>query len=106
MVLVPPGIGIARPRKREGAYISGGRCSYPLRTREPTGVIEIAGQNRTLGDLFAIWGRPLRADRAYVNGERVEGDLKRIRLDKHDQIVLEVGGYVKPHSSYRFPPGL
>ena len=31
VLLVPAGVGVAR----------GGRCSYPLRTREPTGVIEI-----------------------------------------------------------------
>jgi hypothetical protein len=106
VVLIPPGIGIAPPRKRTGAYIREGRCSYPLRTTEPTGVIEVAGNGRTLGDLFAIWGQPLEADRAYVNGERFNGDLRKIELNKHDQIVLEVGGYVPPHSRYHFPPGL
>src|SRR3954454_17644402 len=35
VVLIPPGVGIAPPRKRACAYVSGGRCSYPLRTREP-----------------------------------------------------------------------
>src|SRR3954447_25751896 len=39
VVLIPSGVGIAPPRKRTGAYVRGGRCSYPLRTREPTGVI-------------------------------------------------------------------
>src|SRR3954453_1339893 len=29
VVLIPPGIGIAPPRKLRGAYVSGGRCSYP-----------------------------------------------------------------------------
>jgi hypothetical protein len=83
-----------------------GRCSYPLRTTEPTGVIEVAGNNRTLGDLFAIWGQPLRADRIFVNGKGFTGDPRAIELHKHDQIVIEVGGYVKPHPRYRFPPGL
>src|SRR5436305_5708296 len=78
VVLVAPGIGIAPPRVREGAYVRGGRCSYPLRTREPTGVIEVApGTRATLGDLFAMWGQPLGprrmasfrgAVRAYVGG--------------------------------------
>src|SRR4051794_23313187 len=33
VVLIPPGVGIAPPRRRTGAYVSGGRCWYPLRTR-------------------------------------------------------------------------
>src|SRR2546423_8316939 len=41
VVLIPPGIGFAPPRKQTGAYVSVGRCSYPLRTREPTGVVEV-----------------------------------------------------------------
>src|SRR5207247_2614682 len=50
VVIVPAGIGIAPPLHREGAYVRGGRCSYPLRTREPTGVIEVKrGSRLTLG---------------------------------------------------------
>ncbi len=41
VVIVPAGIGIAPPQRRQGAYVLGGRCSYPLRTREPTGVVEV-----------------------------------------------------------------
>src|SRR5215831_19097546 len=51
VVIVPAGIGISPPLERRGAYVVSGRCSYPLRTREPTGVIEVAGGSRhTLGD--------------------------------------------------------
>ncbi len=117
VVIVASGIGIAPPRVREGAYVRSGRCSYPLRTREPTGVIEVAGDGRTytLGDLFALWGRPLGPDRlagfrgpveAYVGGRRRGGDPRTIPLTRHAQIVLEVGGHVPPHPRYRFPPGL
>src|SRR3954468_6044179 len=63
VVLIPPGIGIAPPRTRRGAYVRGGRCSYPLRTREPTGVIEVAPGSLTLADLFAVWGQPLSSTR-------------------------------------------
>jgi hypothetical protein len=45
VVIVPPGIGVAR---------SG--CTYPLATSEPTGVVHVRGA-RTLGDLFRVWGR-------------------------------------------------
>ena len=45
---------------RQGAYVLGGRCSYPLRTREPTGVVEVAARrDAPLGDLFRVWGQPL-----------------------------------------------
>jgi hypothetical protein len=114
---VAPGIGISPPRARDGAYVRGGRCSYPLRTREPTGVVEVqaAGRRKTLGDLFAVWGQPLSRTRmagfkgpvrAYVGGRRWRTDPRAIPLKRHAQIVLEVGGYVKPHARYHFPPGL
>jgi hypothetical protein len=117
VVLIPSGIGIAPPRRQEGAYVRAGRCSYPLRTREPTGVIEVqaTGRTKTLGDLFAIWGQPLGASRmagfhgrvtAYLNGRRWPAAPGAIPLAKHAQIVLEVGGYVRRHATYRFPPGL
>jgi hypothetical protein len=107
VVLIPPGIGIAPPRRASGAYVRGGRCSYPLRTREPTGVIEVQARRptMTLGQFFAIWGQRPRG-RAYVNGRTWNGDPRAIPLTKHAQIVLEVQGYVRPHASYRFPPGL
>jgi hypothetical protein len=96
--------------------VSGGRCSYPLRTREPTGVVEVehAG-SYVLGDLFDLWGQPLARDRlagfrgpvsAFVAGRPWRGDPRAIPLTRHAQIVLETGGYVPPHTDYRFPPGL
>lgn len=116
VVLVPPGIGIAPPRSREGAYVRGRRCSYPLRTREPTGVVEVDARTRmTLGQLFDVWGQPLSRRRlagfsgpveAYVSGVRRHGDPRSIPLRRHAQIVLEAGGHVPPHSDYTFPPGL
>jgi hypothetical protein len=117
VVLVPPGIGVAPPRTRDGAYVRGGRCSYPLRTREPTGVIEVHAARRplTLDRLFAVWGQPLTSTRmagfrgtvrAYVAGRRWHGSPRAIPLRRHVQIVLEVGAKVRPHSTYGFPPGL
>ena len=107
VVLIPPGIGIAPPRQVRGAYVRGGRCSYPLRTREPTGVIEVNARapQMTLGQFFAIWGQRARG-RAYVNGRRWARDPRAIPLIRHAQIVLELNGYLRPHPSYRFPPGL
>lgn len=116
VVLVAPGIGVAPPRSRQGAYVVGGRCTYPLRSREPTGVIEVArGANFTLGDLFQVWGQPLTRARmgshrgrvrAYVGGRPYRGDPRTIPLTRHAQIVLQTGRYVPPHNRYGFPPGL
>src|SRR5207245_10093727 len=115
VLLVPAGIGVAPPLRRDHAYVLGGRCSYPLRTREPTGVVEVAASRPLrLGDLFRVWGQPLGARRlagfraarsvlAFVNGRRIGGNPRAIALRRHDEIVLEIGGYVPPHSSYLFP---
>jgi hypothetical protein len=108
VLLVPAGVGVAR----------GGRCSYPMRTREPTGVIEVRrGTRATVGDLFRLWGQPLGRHRlagfrspapllAFVGGKRLRGDVRSIPLSRHAQIVLELGGYVPPHPRYLFADGL
>jgi hypothetical protein len=104
VVIMPPRIGLAR---------SG--CRYPLWTTTPTGVVEVDRRGGwTLGDLFAIWGRRVSPARllsfpgrvsVYVGGHGRTGDPRLIRLAEHDQIVIEVGGYVAPHPSYLFPRG-
>jgi hypothetical protein len=117
VVLVPAGIGVAPPRVRDGARVRGGRCRYPAATVDPTGVIEIdVGRRLSLGQFFAVWGRPLGTRRllswrgrpvlAFVNGRRHRGDPRGIPLRRHAQVVLEVRGYVPPHRVYRYPPGL
>jgi hypothetical protein len=122
-VLVPAGIGVAPPQRRVRAIVAAGRCRYPLRTLEPTGVIEIdataAGARPTLGELFAVWGQRLDARRllgfraarggavvAYLDGRRWRGDPRAIPLRRHAQIVLEMGPHVDPHPRYRFADGL
>jgi hypothetical protein len=119
-VIVPAGIGIAAPLRRHGPFVLAGSCSYPVRTREPTGVIEVSRSARvTLGDFFAVWGRPLTPQRlvgfraqmgehvrAYVDGLPWRGDVRGIPLRRHAEIVLELGPYVLPHSAYLFQKGL
>ena len=113
--VLPAGIGIAPPWRGRRPYVTSGRCSYPLRTREPTGVIEVATAGLTLGDLFKLWGQPLSSQRAgafrgpvnvYVAGRRWKGDPQTIPLTRHAQITIAVGGGVPIHSRYEFPPGL
>src|SRR5581483_12130360 len=118
VVIVPAGIGVARPFARAFGRLSPRGCSYPLRTLEPTGVVEVAAGSRlTLGALFRLWGQPLGPHRlasfrsrapllAFVGGRRWRGDARSIPLTRHAQIVLELGGYVPPHPRYAFTGGL
>jgi hypothetical protein len=120
VVVIPAGIGIAPPRVRRGAYVTGGRCQYPARTVEPTGVIEVEGRSKlVLGHFFDLWGQPLSKVRllgfraspgrpvaAFVDGRSWSGDPRAIPLGRHAQIVLEVGGHFPPNKRYVFPPGL
>jgi hypothetical protein len=119
-LVISAGIGIAPPLRRDGAYVRGGRCWYPARTIEPTGLIEIdEGVDVTLGEFFDLWGQPLsrkrllsfRAPRgdtvsAFVDGKRWRGDIRSLPLRRHAAIVLEVDGYFPPTPRYEFPPGL
>jgi hypothetical protein len=120
VVIVPPGVGVAPPFRRSGAFVTPRGCTYPLRTLDPTGVIEVRPVRKlTLGDLFAVWGRPLsptqlvgfrtntsRPVRAYVGGEEWHGSLTAIPLSRHAEIVLELGPFIPPHRSFLFRPGL
>ena len=78
-------------------------------------MIAVAAPGLTLGDLFDVWGQPLSHTRmagfrgrvrAFVGGRRWNRGPRAIPLARHAQIVLEVGGYVPPHRTYLFPPGL
>jgi hypothetical protein len=43
--------------------------------------------------------------RAYVDGRLVRGAVESVPLEPGAEIVLELGAYVAPHSSYLFPKG-
>jgi hypothetical protein len=107
VVVVPAGIGIAPPRRRQGAYVLGGRCSFPVQTHEPTGLLEVSRPGLTLGQFYAIWGRRIPAGaRVYVSGLRWPARPAAVPLSWHAEIVVEIEAYVRPHSFYRFPKGL
>lgn len=116
VVVVPAGIGVAGPVRRDGAYVRGGSCRYAASTMEPTGVVEIVhGTSATLGDLFAVWGQPLSPTqlasfrgrvRAWVGGRRITGDPNAIKLGHHAQIVLAVGPEIPVHTAFAFRAGL
>jgi hypothetical protein len=89
-----------------------------LRTRWPVGIVEVRGR-QTLGAFFRVWGQPLSPTRlagfrttvshpvrAYVSGRRWNGELGRIPLTRHSNIVLELGRYIPPKKVFLFPLGL
>lgn len=116
VLIVPAGIGVARPWREHRARLTPRGCTYPARTLEPTGVVEVrAGARLALGDLFRLWGQRLGSARiagfrgpvlAFVGGKPRRGNPASIPLTRHAQIVLELGGYVAPHPAYRFAGGL
>jgi len=116
VLLLPAGIGLRPPLRRIGSSrLAGGACAYPLSTLDPTGTVFVdRARDRVLGDLFAVWGQRLSARRllsfagrvrAFRNGREWRGDPRRVPLARHDSIVLEIGGYVRPHARYLFPAG-
>lgn len=111
VVIVPAALGLTAPRLRLGRVVTAW-CRDTAWTLDPSGVVRFEPGLR-LGDAFAVWGEPLGPRRlasfrgpvsVYVNGHRRAGDPRTLRLHDRDEIVLEVGGFVPPHASFRFPP--
>jgi hypothetical protein len=120
VVIVPTGIGTRPPRGVSAGRIVSAGCYGSLVTLEPTGVVLVRpGPRLVLSDLFRAWGVPLSMRQVasfkapaggrvavFVGGRRWRGEPGRVPLSRHAEIVLEVGPYVPPHSSYTFPAGL
>ena len=118
VVIVPAGIGLAPPIRQRGPHLLIGRCAYPLRTVDPTGLVLLrADRSYTLGELFAVWEQPLGWSvvagfhasahdrvRVFVDGRLWRGGPADVPLAPHSQVTIELGPYVPPHSSYLFPP--
>jgi hypothetical protein len=117
VVVIPAGIGVAPPLRRRGAYVDGGRCTYPLWTVEPTGLLLMQTHRAfTLRQLFQLWGQALThgtvasfaAPRGagvsvFIDGARWRGEPSSAPIAAYSQITIEVGSYVPPHSHYTFP---
>jgi hypothetical protein len=110
VVIVPAALGLRGARLTLGR-VNTARCRARVWSLDPTGVVHFAGRT-ALGDVFAVWGRRLApahlltfggAVRLYVNGVLRRGAPGTLVLHDRDQVVLEVGAYIPPHRSYRFP---
>jgi hypothetical protein len=120
VVIVPAGIGVAPPWSSPRPHVVVGACSYAARTSTATGVVELThGSSLTLGRFFALWSQPLDARRlvgfragagervrAWVGGVPWRGSVRDIPLWRHAEIVLELGKYIAPHTTYLFWKGL
>lgn len=113
VVVVPGGIGVSAGRTTLYGFITEAPWHAPAWTTEAGGVVHLSRPGMRLGDVFAIWRQPVGADRlltwagpvhAFVDGRRVRCDPAAITLRDGAQIVLEVGGYVRPHASFTFRP--
>jgi hypothetical protein len=109
-VIVPAGVGLRGARLSFGR-VTVARCRTRLWTSDPTGVARFVGAAR-LGSFFHVWGEPIGPRqllsfrgrvRLYRNGVPVTGDPRRLPLRDGEELVLEIGSYVPPHRSYRFP---
>jgi hypothetical protein len=102
------------------------QCLYWLHVHANDGVIHIeapassANRKFTLGDVFAIWGKPLSKTQVgstvltksqklemWVDGKPYTGDPSKIVLGKYTQVVLEVSPpEVALPAPFVFPAGL
>jgi hypothetical protein len=113
-IVIPAGIGVAPPLRLRSGVVVATRCTYPVSTSTPTGVVQLRrGVALRLIDLFRIWGQTLAPGqiasfrsrlpvRAYLDGRRVRGPVAAIPLRRHEEIVLELGAYVAPHPFFLF----
>lgn len=115
VVLLATGIGTGGPRRTVAGRIVSARCFGKLVTLDPTGTVYFRpNSGATVGDLFAAWGQPLsdtriasftgRSVTVYVNGRRRHGAAATVPLRAGDEIVLEIGPHVPPHTRFIFPP--
>jgi hypothetical protein len=114
VMLLAAGIGTRAPRRFSDARLTAAACFGDAVTLDPTGTVYFrAGTAVTLKDLFREWGQPLsrqriatfagRAVRIYIDGRPRRGAPGQVVLRQDAEIVLEVGPFVPPHSSFTFP---
>jgi hypothetical protein len=113
VVVVPGGIGVSGGRTTLYGNVVDALWHAPAWSVEPGGVIHLAREGLTLGDVFRVWGADLGPDRlltfhgpirAWVNGEPRAGNPADIVLSDRDQVVLVHGGDVEIHRSFAFKP--
>lgn len=70
-------------------------CEKMLHTHDTTGTVHVEAQNArayTLGDFFAVWGKPLVTENFIgmaVDGKEMKGDPTGLVLVEGQQVVLQ-----------------
>ncbi len=112
---IPSEIGVNEPQ----GFIS------PIHTHDTTGIIHVESptiEKFTLGQFFDIWGVSFSQNNiggyssdqssalvVFVNGQKIDGDPRKIELTTHEEIVINFGTEAempKIQTSYQFPEGL
>jgi hypothetical protein len=113
VVVVPAGIGVSGGRTEHYGRIVDSLWHAPAWTLQAGGVIHLERPGLRLGDVFAVWGRELGPTRlldfsgsvlVFVNGRRHRGAPTEVVLRDHDQIVVQIDGYLPPHRAFVFAP--
>ena len=82
-VALPDGVGMKNPGADSGGVVSTASCFYYLHTHDAAGIVHIEDPSsasrktalHTLGELFAIWGRPLSSwTTIYTSGQIYRGE--------------------------------
>jgi hypothetical protein len=99
---------------RPDPVITAAKAFYWLHTHDESGVIHAEAptpHDFVLGQFFDLWGQPLSRHEVgpatgdvtvWVDGERYDGDVRKIALKDHTMVQLNVGRDV-PFVPYDFP---
>ncbi len=108
---IPPGIGIVEPKPDTSSsipFFNATNCFYWLHVHAEDGVIHVESPTQdtyTLGQFFDLWHQPLSKTQIasakgkltiYVNGKKVSTDPRKITLNSHKDIQIDVGKIVPP----------
>jgi hypothetical protein len=113
VVVVPGGIGVSGDRTERYGRVVAALWHAPVWTTQAGGVLHAGRTGLRLSDFCAVWERELTSDRllgfrdpvhVFVNGRVQRGAPGDVVLRDHDQIVMQVGGYVPPRTTFVFPP--
>lgn len=82
-VALPDGVGMKNPGADSSGVVSSASCFYYLHTHDAAGIVHVEDPSsasrktalHTLGELFAIWGRPLSSwTTIYTSGQSYRGE--------------------------------
>jgi hypothetical protein len=113
VVVVPSGIGVSGGRTELYGHIVDALWHAPAWTLQAGGVIQLERSGMRLSDVFAVWGHAIGPTSllgfrgpvlVFVNGRPRGGSPGDVVLRDHDQVVVQINGYLPPHPTFVFAP--